>query len=92
MPLTTNQHPFLLLFLNTTYDSGLIAVIQYQFCPPSGTVMVSTSATLARLRRVQKTRKEAWLRLGVMMPSKLESRAARKCSGFGVWGWGFGWG
>lgn len=57
-----------------TYANGLNAVSQNQLLPISGTVIVRTSATLARLIQVQKVRSAAWLRLGTIVPSNLNIR------------------
>lgn len=55
-----------------TYANGLKIVSQYQLLPPSGTVMVSTRATLAKLMHVQKVSNAAWPLFGTIMPSKLQ--------------------
>lgn len=57
-----------------TYANGLKVVIQNQLLPKSGTVIVRTRATLARLMQVQKVSNAAWPRLGTIMPSNLHSR------------------
>lgn len=56
------------------YASGLKTVSQNQLLPTSGTVIVRTRATLARLIQVQKVSKAAWPLLGVIMPSNLQLR------------------
>lgn len=56
-----------------TYARGLKAVNQYHLSPTSGTVIVRTRATLARLRQVQNVRKSACPRLGTIIPSNLQS-------------------
>lgn len=48
-------------------------VIQNQLLPKSGKVMVSTSATLARLMQVQKVSNAAWPRFGTIIPSNLHT-------------------
>lgn len=49
----------MLIFSVITYANGLEMVIQNQLLPTSGTVMVSTSATLAKLMQVQKVNSAA---------------------------------
>lgn len=56
-----------------TYAEGLSAVNQNQLLPRSGTVIVRTSATLARLMLVQKVSSAAWFRLGAIFPSNLST-------------------
>lgn len=63
-----------------TYAKGLKVVIQNQLLPTSGTVIVRTRATLARLMQVQKVSNAAWPRLGTIMPSNLHSRSTEKLS------------
>lgn len=63
-----------------TYAKGLKVVIQNQLLPTSGTVIVRTRATLARLMQVQKVSNAAWPRLGTIMPSNLHSRSKEKLS------------
>lgn len=56
-----------------TYAEGLSAISQNQLLPRSGTVIVRTSATLARLIPVQTVRSAAWFRLGTIFPSNLNT-------------------
>ena len=49
----------MLIFSVITYANELEMVIQNQLLPTSGTVMVSTSATLAKLMQVQKVNSAA---------------------------------
>ena len=54
-----------------TYAKGLKTVRANQLLPTSGTVIVSTRATLARLIQVQNVRRAACPLLGTIVPSKL---------------------
>lgn len=53
------------------YAKGLKRVSQKQLSPKSGTAMVRTRATLARLMQVQKVSNAACPRLGAIVPSNL---------------------
>lgn len=66
----------MLIFSVITYANGLEMVIQNQLLPTSGTVMVSTSATLAKLMQVQKVNSAAWPLLGTIIPSNLQGKIA----------------
>lgn len=63
----------------STYASGLKMVSQNQLLPTSGTVMVRTRATLARLMHVQNVSNAAWPLLGTIEPSNLRMYN-RKCT------------
>jgi len=54
-------------------------VNQNQLLPISGTVMVSTRETLARLMQVQKVNSAACPLLGTITPSNLHRRSTKTC-------------
>lgn len=58
-------------FERGTYARGLKMVSQNQLLPPSGRVMVSTRATLARLMQVQNVSNAACPLEGTIIPSNL---------------------
>lgn len=69
-----------------TYASGLRMVSQNQLFPKSGTVIVRTRATLARLMQVQNVSSAAWPRLGTISPSNLLERIIFKVSAdYQIW-------